>query len=236
MHTCQLIAAAIQEYERPQLPCKPVEEVCAVTGVRGPCLPRNKVISDANCDGFLFANQTSSFVHVDVFTAWNFGETKEGNKRQTNPERQSCWYCNEHEFRKVNKVAMRPIVLEGSRFSPWAMWVTTSYKKHGSIRSPLNIGRFGRVGFDEVVVDCSNNAEVVSTWTRLRDAQSAGIPRPLIEHLDISPGYIKKLGWRVWRDFEVWARPRVHSSLYQFMTYLLPSKEELKNADATSSC
>jgi hypothetical protein len=229
-HTCHLIALAISEAERPSLPCKPIEAVCAVTGTHGLCLPREDVVSNANCDGFLFVNPTSAFVHVDVFTAWNFGETKEGNKRQTHPERQSCWYCNLHEFRKMDKAAIRPIVLEGSLSSPWALWVTTSYKKHGSIRSPINHTRFGRVGFDEVIVDCSNNADVVSMWTRLRAAQSVGIPRPLIEHLDISPGYMAKLGWKIWRDFEMWARSRVRSPLYRLLTYLLPSQEELKNA------
>jgi hypothetical protein len=51
----------------------------------------------------------------------------------------------------------------------------------------------------------------------------------LIERLDIAPGYMAKIGWRVWRDFESWARPRMRSPLYEFMTYLLPSKEELKS-------
>jgi hypothetical protein len=52
----------------------------------------------------------------------------------------------------------------------------------------------------------------------------------LIERLDIAPGYMAKIGWRVWRDFEAWARPRMLSPLYQFLTYLLPSQEELRHA------
>lgn len=227
-HACHLVAAAVPERDRPPFPCDPVDGLCAVTGTCGPCLPRREVISEANCDSFLFAAPTSDRVHVDVWVAWNFGGTKPGAKRQTCPERQACWWCNGREFRRIDKTFMRPIVLEGSPSAPWAMWVTTSYKKHGTIRSPVNTATHGRVGFDEVVVDCSDRATVSDTWKRLRAAQDVGIPRPLIEALDIAPGYMAKIGWRVWRDFEGWARPRVASPLYQFLTYLLPSQEELK--------
>jgi hypothetical protein len=227
-HACHLIASAIPERDRPALPRAPVEGLCAVTGTRGPCIPRGDVISDSNCDAFLFAAPASPVVHADVFIAWTFGDTKPGKKMASHPERQACWYCDGREFRIMNKVAMRPIVLDGSPASPWAMWVTTSYKKHGSVRSPVNAATRGRVGFDEIVVDCTDAAAVADSWARLRAAQDAGIPRPLIETLDIAPAHMAKLGWRVWREFETWARPRLRSPLYALLTYLLPSQEELR--------
>lgn len=231
-HTCHLVAAAVPRDRRPLPPRLPVNGLCAVTGTVGPCLPRDAVISSANNDSFLFVAPTSNLVHVDVFTAWNFGELKPGRTRQSCPERQACWWCDGKQFVEMNKAAMRPIILDGSHATPWAMWVTTSYKKHGTIRSPLNHAPRGRIGFDEVVVDCSDADAVADTWSRLRAAQDAGIPRPLIEHLDIAPGYMAKIGWRTWRDFEQWAHPRRNSPLYRFLTYLLPSQEELKNAAA----
>lgn len=237
-HACHLVAAAVPEAMLPALPCAPVEGLCAVTGVQGPCLPRSAVISDANCDAYLFAAPASPLVSVAVYTAWNFGTTKPGAKRQSCPERQSCWWCDGREFRQLDKAAMRAIVLEGSPSTPWAMWVTTSYKKHGTIRTRVNRFGFGVIGFDERLVDCSRDWEVVEMWERLRAAQDAGIPRPLIEALDIAPGYMAKIGWRFWRDFERWARPLRLSPLYQFLTYLLPSQEELKACatNATSTC
>lgn len=232
-HACHLVAAAVPERDRPPLPCEPVEALCAVTGTAGPCLPREAAITESNCDSYLFASPTSRWVHVDVFISWNFGELKPGAKRKTCPERQACWWCGGDEFLTVTKPFMRHIVLAGrSPTCPWAMWVTTSYKKHGTVRTPVNHSRWGRIGFDELVVDCSSEAEIGEYWRRLRGALDAGMPRPLIENLDCSPAFIAKLGWRVWRDFEAWARPRVRSPLYTFLTYLLPSREELKNEAA----
>lgn len=228
MHACNLVAAAIPSAMRPALPCAPVDGLCAVTGAQGPCLPRSMVISDANCDAYLFAAPSSPLVSVDVFIAWNFGQTKPGGKRQTCPERQSCWFCDGREFRSIDKAFMRRIAIDGSETRPWAMWITTSYKKHGTVRSPVNQRARGVVGFDELRVDCTDGPAVDATWARLCAAQYAGIPRPLIESLDISPGHMEKIGWRVWRNFEAWARPRRLSPLYRLLTYLLPSQEELK--------
>lgn len=228
MHACHLISSSV--HDDIALPCEPVDGVCAVTGTLGPCLPRELVVSSSNCDIYLFAAPTSRQVHVDVWRAWKYGVTKPGSKGASYPERQSCWWCDGRTFCTMTKPEMRKIVLNGSPSSPWSMWVTTSYKKHGSVRSPVNMASRGTVAFDDLTVVCSDEKVVSETWARLRGAQDAGIPRPLIERLDIAPGYMAKIGWQVWHEFEQWARPRMRAPLYQFMTYLLPSQEELRHA------
>jgi hypothetical protein len=144
-------------------------------------------------------------------------------------ERMSSWACNGETFARLDRKGVREQVLTRDEIAmPCAYYATTSYKKHGALLAPANPpGR--RVWlFETRLVDCSDMDAVEDTWARLRAAQDAGIPRPLIESLDIAPGYIGKVGWRVWCDFEAWARPRMRSPLYQFLTYLLPSMEELK--------
>lgn len=228
-HPCHLIASALPPKLMPEPPCATIEGLCAVTGNIGPCLPRKLVILDTNTDGYLFVEPTSQLVHVDVYTSWAFGTLKEGAKKVTCPERQSCWWTDGREFKRLmKKTEMRPYVLEGSPTTPWAMWITTSYKKHGSVRTKANSSHRGVIGFDDLMVDVSNKTRVHEYWYKMRAAQNSGIQRPLIEKLDIKPAYMQKIGWKLWKDFEDWAKVRSRSPLYKLVCYLLPSMEEIQ--------
>lgn len=225
IHPVHLVAAAIA---RPPLPAEPVEAVCAVTGAVGPCIPRRLVVPDSNCDQFLFAAPHSEFVHVDVHAAWYFGELKEGRKRQTCPERQASWWCDGREFRILaTKAEIVQILLDGSPSAPWAMWITRTKKKHGSVRTRTNTGLYGQVGFEDLVVDASDPEKVSAWWATLRAAQDAGIWRSVMQTLDCPVHVMRKIGPGVWLDFEAWARTRCRSRLYALLTYLLPNKEAL---------
>lgn len=223
--TVHLLASALRE--RPPLPCEPQEGICAVTGSLGPCLPRHLVILESNCDQARFLAPESDHVHVDVFYAWNAGYLKDGRKRQTCPERQSCWWCDGREFREIRKPDIREIVLNGSPSVPWAMWVTTSYKKHGSLRAPVNYQTRGVIGFEELVVNASDPVRVNEWWSRLTEAQSFGIGRTILETLDCPVHVMAKVGLSRWQTFERWARLVYQTPLYALLTYLLPSREEL---------
>jgi hypothetical protein len=153
--------------------------------------------------------------------------TNPAKQRDLRPLQQSSWICDGEAVMPLDRQAVRRHVLDGVVAAQWAGYVTTSYKKHGVLRAPVNTGRRQVWLFELLLVDCSDRPAVASMWERLRVAQDAGIPRPLIESLDIAPAYMAKIGWRLWRDFEVWARPRYRSPLYLFLTYLLPSREEM---------
>jgi hypothetical protein len=152
-----------------------------------------------------------------------------GKKRELRPLQQSSWLCDGKSVELLDRSGVRKNVLNGVITKCWAGYATTSYKKHGALRAPVNSGKQQMWLWETVLVDCTDRAVVGEYWRMMRSAQDAGIHRPLIESLDISPGYIAKLGWRRWRDFEHWARPRHRSVLYRFIVYLLPSMEELKN-------
>lgn len=218
MIAIDLIAAALPQETPPEAP---VEGVCCVTGATCPTINRKHAIKP-------------SFTNLDLLRAPDSDRTGVAAWRALTYkwERMSSWACNGETFERLDRKGVRGLVLSRDEIAlPCAYYATTSYKKHGSLRAPANPpGR--RVWlFETRLVDCSDMDAVADTWARLRAAQDAGIPRPLIEHLDITPGYMAKIGWRVWRDFEAWARPRMLSPLYQFLTYLLPSQEELRNAD-----
>jgi len=205
----------------PTLPHDPLPEeprlgVCCFTGAEGPTLPRQYAIKPSFTDIGLLRAPNSDRCSVAAWRAMNHA-----------PLRNSSWWSDGKSLLMLRRTDVRTMVLDSAKPDKWTGYVTTSYKKHGVLRCPVN--EHGRQSwlFEMRLVDCTDRFVVADTWARLRAAQDSGIPRPLIEHLDIAPGYMAKIGWRVWRDFDAWARPRMHSPLYEFLTYLLPSQEEL---------
>jgi len=215
MTAIDLIAAALPPESPPETT---VDGVCCVTGATGATVHRKHVIKPSFTNLDLLRAPDSDRAGVAAWRALTYKW-----------ERMSSWACNGEMFERLDRKSVRERVLSRDEIAlPCAYYATTSYKKHGALLAPVNHpGR--RVWlFETRLVDCSDMEAVSDTWARLRAAQDAGIPRPLIEHLDIAPGYMAKIGWRVWREFEAWARPRMRSTLYEFLTYLLPSQEEMK--------
>jgi hypothetical protein len=228
MHAVDLIAQAVGA-SAPLLPCEPVLGICAVTGDETLCLPRKEVLgpSFTNLDG-LRAPQ-SPMIGVNVYTAWFYGyKTDPSKKRLKCPERMSCWICDGKEFRELSRVDIRHLVINGVQSEIWAAYVTTSYKKHGSLWAKVNKGPRGIWRFEGVDADCRNHDAVLEYWDKMNNVLDSGIGRSVIESLNCPPFVIKKTGIKTWMDFDRWARPIYQSGLYQFIAYLLPSKEERK--------
>lgn len=215
MTAIDLIAAALPPENPPETP---QPGVCCVTGAECDTIARKHVIKPSFTNYDLLRAPMSDRAGVAAWRVMNHA-----------PARQSLWWTDGKVFRLLKRQDVRTLVLDGVDAAQWSGYVTTSYKKHGALRCPVNTGARQVWLFEMLLVDCSDRAAIAETWRRLRAAQDAGIPRPLIETLDVSPGHMSKIGWRVWAEFEAWARPRVQSALYQFVTYLLPSQEELKN-------
>jgi hypothetical protein len=231
MHAVNLIARAVGA-SAPALPCKPVEAICAVTGIRGPCIPRKEVLGDSFTNLDRLRAPGSEYVGVDVFIAWNYGyKTAEDKKRLKCPERMACWICDGNKFRELSRIETRGMVLDGVSYKQWVAYVTTSYKKHGSLWAHVNSGPRGLWRFEMVNADCRDEAKVREYWAQMNAALTAGIGRSIIETLDISPFVLGKVGVKTWTRYERWARPNYKGGLYQFIAYLLPSVEERKNQE-----
>jgi hypothetical protein len=227
MTVIDLIAAALPPETPPE---SPVEGVCCVTGATCQTISRKHVIKPSFTNLDLLRAPDSDRAGVAAWRVLGHTAPNPGKKRDKRPLQQSHWLCDGQTVEYLDRQGVRRYVMDGVTTPQWAGYATTSYKKHGPLLATVNAGGRAVWLWETRLVDCSDRAAVTDTWARLRAAQDAGIPRPLIEHLDIAPGYMAKIGWCVWREFETWARPRMLSPLYQFMTYLLPSQEELRNA------
>jgi len=222
-----LIASVLPDVTLPEIPKR---GICCVTGLECNTISRHHVILDSFTSVDLLRSPQSDRAGVNAFKVLQYTVTHPTpeKKRDLRPLQQSSWVCTDKSLTLLNRVGVRDHVLNGVEASRWCGYATTSYKKHGALRTPVNSGRSQIWLFETTLVDCSDRQKVLKMWQRMRDAQDNGISRPLIESLDISPGYIIKLGWRRWIEFERWASPIIQSPLYRFIAYLLPSIAELK--------
>lgn len=234
MHSTDLIAACLTDEQKEPLPEAAQNGLCCVTGAETETIARKHLFGSNFCDLNLLACPESPRVGVGVWYAFQFGaygvdaESGEAKKRKKKPEMQACWWTDGETFREMGKAQIRELVLRGTTAKHWAGWVTTSYKKHGSLRSPVNNTPFGIWGFDDLQVRANDKDKVLAIWFKLRTAQNNGIGRTGIETLDIPISIMLKVGLGFCNDFITWARPLYQSPLYQFLAYLLPSQEELR--------
>ena len=222
MHATKLISTAIRKHpDCPDLSVEPVAGICAITGQRGPCVPRKQLLGKSFTTGHLLAVPASDMVSVDAYLSLKFKW-----------ERMSSWFCDGEKFTKLKRLGVRDLVLAGNTSKkPFAGYATTSYKKHGSLIAPVNSAGKNIWLFEERVVDCSDAIVVSEWWRRLNDILAAGAGRTVIELLDCPAHIMRKVTLPVWLEFESWAKSKHRSSLYAFLVYLLPSQVE-RNEEA----
>lgn len=224
MHPTDLIAMHV-EMDTPETK----HEICALTGVQCECVPLKSIISSSFTDGRLFAYPSSNWLGVNVYKAWKFEIRHPDKKRGFAPERNSCWVVNKTGWQyKLVKREIRDIALNGYD-PPWSCWVTTGYKKHGSLRAVVNNSRFGAIALNESLADCSDVGKTKILYDTMHDMQISGFGRKILETLDCPPGYLKKYGFEKWNKYREWAKPFYQSALYQFVCYILPTKEEMES-------
>lgn len=223
MHPVNLIASGLSDAD----PDKPIFDgslengVCAITGQHGKTLHRKLLLGKSFCDGERLLAPDSDRVSLDAYIALKYKW-----------ERMSSWVCNGVVFKKLNRVEVRNAVLSNAETQSWAGYATTSYKKHGALRAPINQNGKNVWLFETRIVDCTDAQLLNDWWAHLNIALRAGVGRSVLESLDCPSFLIRKVGLKTWMDFETWAKPKSKSALYAFLCYLLPSQEELKNEKA----
>ncbi|MCK5615144.1 hypothetical protein KAR91_75470 [Candidatus Pacearchaeota archaeon] len=200
-----------------ELPAKPVIEICAITGNKTLCVLRKKLLSNNFTEQSKLQCPESSFVGIESFQSLKYPK-----------ERKSSWLVTKNEFRSLKRTAIRPLVLNGVESELWSGWVTTSYKKHGTLRAAVNTAGQAFWAFDEMLVDCSDIAKVNDIYNRLVRELEKGFGRKILETLNCPVFIISKIGMLKWLELEKWAKPLYKSGLYKFLCYLLPSMAELK--------
>jgi len=217
MTALELVSDAIGD-DAEALPCTLEDGICCFTGVQGPTVPRGKLVSNSFTARDLMRRPDSGRVGVPAWRALRY-----------RPQRMSSWLCAGGKFHKLDRKGIRDQILNGVNEYPWAGYVTTSYKKHGALVAPVNSGGSQLWRFEAVTVDCSDRKRLAEWWEHLNHWLRAGIVRSVLESGRCSPYAIKCAGVQEALAFDRWAADKWRSPLYQFLCYLLPSQEELKN-------
>lgn len=222
MHPVQLISSALRNTHDPDCPDVPSSTslgLCAITGQEGATVSRKVLLGKSFTDGAALAAPQSDRVSVEAYIALRYKW-----------ERMSSWWCDGGVFKRLDRAGVRAAVFGTMPTNnQWAAYATTSYKKHGALRTPVNTGGRRVWLFETRSVDCSDMETVADWWVRLNYALRLGFGRPILETLNCPAFVMAKVGLREWMEFEAWARPRRNAALYAFLCYLLPSQEELKN-------
>ena len=218
MFPVNLIGQAIKDFpDCPPLPCEPVTEICTVTGIECECVPAKPVFGTSFTNTDILARPESAWVSADAYRALKYRPAR------------SAWFCDNTKFEPLTRIGIRDKVFKENLPKIWAAYATTSYKKHGCLKTKVNTGNKRVWLFEEKLVDCTDTKKVNEWWAILLQAQKDSISRPILESLQCAPYIIKIIGLPVWLKFYDWAQDKYKSSLYQFLCYLLPSQEELKN-------
>jgi len=225
MDAIWLIAEAVPDAGVPPLPEAPRPGVCCVTGRETETIDRLHLLTSSFTQWDLLRRPESGRIAVAVWRAWMYGERREGKKRDYRPERMACWRVTRSRFEVLDRDGVRTALLEDPPAEPWAGYITTSYKKHGSLLAPVNRPGSALWLFEDVVVDCSDREKLYDWWEKLRRWQDLGIYRSMLEAGDLEPHVIRKIGIEEALTFLEWARPRRSSPLYQLLVTLLPPKK-----------
>lgn len=217
-HPVSLISSAIDHID---LPCEPIEGVCAVTGLFGLSIPRKELFGKSFTNIDLLARPDSDLVGVDAYQALKYKW-----------ERMSSFFCDGKTFVKLDRVGVRDMVFADQMPDRWIGYATTSYKKHGALRTPVNTINRRQWLFEMQVVDCTDMETVRQWWGEINRYLRLGIGRTVMESLNCPPYLMRKIGLQNWLALEIWATDKYQSPLYQFLCYLLPSQKELKNESA----
>lgn len=217
MHAVELIAQAIaaDDPDRPQVDGDTRPGVCCLTGAQADTVPRKDVLGPSFTEGALLAFPASDRIGVSAAIALKYKW-----------ERMSSWICDGRTFLRLDRIGVRNAVLSAPPDQPWCAYATTSYKKHGALRAPVNTHNRRLWVFENASVDLD---AVDALWPRLLHARTNGVPRPVLETLDAGSTVMRAYGVREWLDLEDWARPNLRTAAYAFACYLLPSEDELKN-------
>jgi hypothetical protein len=234
MHAINVVANALPVIEPPEA-TEP--GMCCVTGLWcDQTIPRDWAIKPSFTNRDLLKAPCSDRVGVNAWRTLTYAEKNPGKSRDRRPLAQSSWACDGDTIWWLDRKKVRDLVLEPPRDKkPWVLYATTSYQKHGVLSAPVNLAGKRVWLFETLPVDCSDPRQVETMWEKLRDARLAGVRRSEIEVGTIDPHRLKKLGWSTMFEFLRWAESRAHSPLYRFLTYLLPSEEEIECASLKNS-
>lgn len=222
MHAVNLLAKAM---ERPAVMPETKQAICCLTGEETECVPTKELLGNSFTNWDLMSAPESPYISTDAYVALS-----------CKWERMSSWWCDGTTFERLDRQGVRKKVFAPLSDKPWVGYVTTSYKKHGALNTPVNTSKSNIWRFENLTVNLSDTAKTKGWWDALNRYLRLGIPRPVLQDGDPTPALMRKVGYKTSVSFLEWCKDKKHLPLYQFLCYLLPSQEELKAEKKEKEC
>lgn len=225
MYVVDLISNAIKDYPDIYIPEKTEKGVCCLTGIECQTVARKDIFSSNFTNFDILKAPDSDRIGISAAIALKYRTER------------SSWFVNETEFIRFDKNLFREMFLKGVKKSKyWAIYITTSYKKHGALVTRVNScgngnhRKFGIWRFEQLDVDATDEQKNRRWYKLISEAYiKNGISRGILETLNCPEYVIKKVGISIWLKYEKWARRNYNNPLYKLCCYLLPSQADLKN-------
>ena len=216
IHAADLISTALSHSgQAVEAPDKTTEGVCCVTGNERRCIDRKKLIGPSFTTQGLFKAPDSPLVSVAVWHAFKH-----------RPQRAGHWVCNGDVFMPLPRDQAREAVLRGPSLPPpWSGYITSSFKKHGCLVSPVNHGKARWWAFETGVVNCSDEEAVNRLYGEMCAFLVAGVARQDLANARLEN--TTRASARVVSQFEQWSSERRGSALHRLIAYLLPGRDAL---------
>ncbi len=217
MNTFDLIARALLQ-NGPGQPCdlERRTETCCITGETCLCVPRVDLIGESFTTQGIFKAPDSEWVSLDAWYAFKH-----------RPERASSWWTDGYEFRSLKRREAWDLLTELCLIpsdKAYALYVSKSFKKHGSLVSPVNTPLSHQicVGFEAetIIARTIRFRQYMDSLERWRDN---GIARE-----DIVKGYLMKTTKAdpgVVQSFLNEAPLMRDTGLYRMLTSILPKMD-----------
>lgn len=216
MLAISMLAQAIPKSERAELPCDPVAGVCAVTGLPGQVLPREKCIPETFNNQDLFMASAHPWIGVDAFQVLKHKHLRTRSWMVSGARPKLTW---------LTRDLARPMILGKWPASPWGAYVTFAGKKHGALRVVVNEGRCAHWTVEEQQADCTSIPLCRKIYERMEEAQEHGVGKGAMISLDVSAKAMAKIGPAFWLVFRQWAQIYAQSGMWRLLVWLLPSAE-----------
>lgn len=198
--------------------------ICCVTGKHCDTIPRKDMLGASFTAQACFKAPQSDRIGIDAYIAM-----------QDPRERKSSWMATENGMRWLRETVkkdVRSLVINGGWPEGWwALYVTTTWKKHGAlVAPPCNGASHPMMAYNDETIDLADNSRVTGTYNKLYEAKTMGIGNTMLETLEFQPAAYKAGLFTIqyWTKFIKWAKPIYLSPLYRLCLWMLPSADELK--------
>jgi len=139
--------------------------------------------------------------------------------------RRGSWVAHDGRAEMLPRERLHEVLFQPPE-PPFAIYITSSFKKHGFFKARVNLGRgHFYVQFEEVGIEFEP-ARWTAIWEVLWDFYNHGFSKRELLHGGYAQRKVRAFGCQDWWAFEELLRPRRHEPAFALLVHALYREEE----------